>query len=289
MSSDIFGNPFRANCSCQGGKPADPRYEVTVCGGGTNAVCSDGDPYRARGGYGWAIGTETNLGPVVGIFYPGLGPSVNGTAAPTTSPRYALESPPIAIDPQRDPGTLTGSTTITHNGTGPIHHARTTDVREHTVFDPNLQVQKLRGFGDSFWSDWQFQSALGSYVEPLPVNQALVACDPPNGWDPSAKVDGVHYCSQLSRDSLTFIWQRDLTPAEQVAPCPPSCLKDFDLTTVETEALYQAALADQNAALQLGLQSGEGRRAGAGDAIGVTSLSLVAGTSLSDKRCRLGG
>ena len=49
------------------------------------------------------------------------------------------------------------------------------------------------------------------------------------------------------------------------------------------------AKTDANAGVQLAVQSGEGRRAGAGDTIGFTRLTFVNWLNTQDARCRLGG
>jgi hypothetical protein len=282
MTLDVFGNAFRADCACVADAFADPKFEVTLCGGAEKAVCSDGDPDRGRGGYGLALGSDASFS-ATGVFA-SLGPAVSGSATPSTSPRYPIENVRDGLDPQRGLGRV-GRAGFPID---PILQVRTTDARQLSVTDPALQVFQLRGFGDSFWADWEVHTAADATVEPFSVTQALVACDPPLGWNPSEKVDATHYCSQAAHDSLTFLWQRDLTVAEQSgAPCPPSCAKDFDLTTGELDAIRAVSDSDANAGIQLALQSGEGRPAGAGDAVGVTRLSLVQ-TFGPDARCGLG-
>ena len=78
------------------------------------------------------------------------------------------------------------------------------------------------------------------------THTSFLSCAPPLGWDPSQKIDPTPaapnsgdeaYCNQFGRDSLAILWGRDLTPAERAAQpdCPPTCKRDFDLATVETE------------------------------------------------------
>src|SRR5262245_16080240 len=76
MTLDPFGGPFRPDCRCDGEDPNSAVFETAVCGGGgAVAVCSDGDPDRDGGGYGWAIGLEVYIPPIPPSFA-GLGPSV---------------------------------------------------------------------------------------------------------------------------------------------------------------------------------------------------------------------
>jgi Thrombospondin type 3 repeat len=134
------------------------------------------------------------------------------------------------------------------------------------------------------------------------THSALLACDPPLGWSAADKIDPTPglpnsgdegYCSQVARGSLAIAWRRDLTAAEHAAnpACPPTCKIDFDLTTTENEAIIEVGGRDRNAGLQLAIQSGEGRTAGAGDVISGTPLTLasVLGFLFTDARCRLGG
>jgi len=97
---------FRTACSCAGADPNSAlANEIAVCGAAPNGVCSDGDPDRDVGGYGWAVGAQVNLGGGM-IQQAALGPSVNGTPFASTSPRYPLESPPSVVAPLRDPGSV---------------------------------------------------------------------------------------------------------------------------------------------------------------------------------------
>ncbi len=293
MTLDPYGGPFNSNCRCQGTDASLPTFETTVCGtasGPLEAVCSDGDPDRYLGGYGWAIGIELNL--FGQVSFAELGPAVNGSTIPSTSPRYAIENPPGVFDPQRAAGS------IGRGNNGAIHRVRTTGARERAPLFAALGVEMLRGLGDSFWSDWSYerQPTTGLFN----THTTFLTCAPQSGWDPSQKVDPTPaapnsgdeaYCSQLGRDSLAVLWGRDLTPAERAAQpaCPPTCKRDFDLATVETEAIQAVAALDPGAGLQLGLQSGSGPYAGVGDAISATPLTLVSILFAQDSRCRLGG
>ena len=302
MDEDPFGGLTREDCSCRGDNEQEAlANELAVCGS-PGGVCSDGDPDRDVGGYGLALGMEFYLGPPPfgGIAFPTLGPSVNGTSVPTTSPRYPIENPPTAVAPQRDPGTINRAVALP----GPIHVAKTRLAFERTSLFPSLGVEKLRGIGKSFWADWTTDPGTISQTS-LTTHAVPFACDPPLGWALDAKIDPTPgaqnsgdeaYCSQLSRDSVTVLWRRDLTPAEKAAnpACPPTCGKDFDLTTTEYEAIQLASIQDKNAGLQLGIQSGEGRPAGAGDSISAAPITLMLwingmGAGGSDLRCHLGG
>jgi hypothetical protein len=295
MTTDPYGGPFRTQCACQGedagplGGPVPVDFESLVCGLG--GVCSDGDVLRSKGGYGMALGEELNLGPG-SVSFAGMGPAVNGSAVPSTSPRYAIENPPSAVTPQRDPGS------IGRGDTGPIHPVRVTEARELSLLFAGLDVYKQRGLGDSFWSDWQYvsQPVTGTFN----TTTALVACPAPSGWSPSQLIDPTPgapgsgdegYCSQLSRDSVAILWRRDLTPVEKVAnpTCPPACFKDFDLATTESEALQAIAELDTNAAAQLAFDNAEGRAAGAGDVVSFTQVTRVYVLGTQDPRCRMGG
>ena len=289
MQFDRYGLQFRTDCRCDGTDPNSPIFETAVCGG-TQPVCSDGDPERFIGGYGWAIGFEQNL--PAGSSFASLGPAVNGSTIPSTSPRYAIENPPSVFDPQRDAGS------VGRGNTGAIRRVRTTEARERAPLFAALGVETLRGLGDSFWSDWTYerQPTTGLFN----THTTFVTCAPAVGWTPSEKVDPTPaapnsgdeaYCSQLGRDSLAVLWGRDLTPAERAAQpaCPPTCKSDFDLATVETEAIQAVAALDPGAGLQLGLQSGAGPYAGLGDVISATPLTMVWILFSQDSRCRLGG
>jgi len=290
MTTDPYGGPFRSDCACDGENPAAANFEVAVCRG-AQPLCSDGDPDRDRGGYGLALGIELNLGSV-NVTFPNLGPAVNGSATPSTSPRYPLENPPSVFELQRDAGS------IGRGNTGAVHRGRTTEAREPAALAPTLGVVALWSKSDSYWSDWTFESqpVTGTFN----THTALLACDPPVGWSTDQKLDPTPsapnsgdeaYCSQLGRDSVAIGWQRDLTAAERAAnpACPPSCGTDFDLTTTELEAISSVAALDANAGLQLAVQSGEGRPAGFGTVISATPLTLVELLNANDARCRLGG
>jgi len=297
MDEDPFGGPFRDDCSCDGGFLGN---ELSVCGS-PNGVCSDGDPDRTLGGYGLALGLELDVGGgSSGISFSTLGPSVNGSNAPTTSPRYPIENPPAFPTPQREPGSI-GRTGVTQT---PIHVAKTRLAVERSSLDAALGIEKLRGLGNSFWSDWVTESPdssqLGIGNPVIKTHIVPLACDPPLGWSTNAKIDPTPasansgdegYCSQFGRDSVSILWRRDLTPAEQAAhpTCPPTCGKDYDLTTTESEALLATGVQDRNAGLQLAIQSGEGRIAGAGDSISAMPLTLGIWVGTSDLRCRLAG
>src|SRR5262245_59524805 len=230
MTTDPFGGAFRANCRCQGQNPADgATFETAVCGAA--GICSDGDPLRARGGYGIASGAEF-VGEVL-VDFPKLGPSVNGSATPSTSPRYPIENLPLTVDAQRTPGSV-GTPFLQ----GRILQTRTTDARQNTG---STLYDKLLGFGNSYWADWSVTLPPNSRVS---ETSALLPCPATPGWSPDQKIDPTpgapnsgdeRYCSQLGRNSLTFAWHRDLTIGERVANpfCPPTCKKDFDLHSGE--------------------------------------------------------
>jgi len=283
MSSDPFGGPFNSSCACQGDDPNLAAFESAVCGSGTfGPVCSDGDPNRSLGGFGLALGAEQNLGSGMVIFA-GLGPAVNGSPTPSTSPRYAIENPPTQYTPQRDAGS------IGHGSTGPIHPVRTTSAEALSDLSTSLGVQLQRGFGDSFWSDWTFDPI--AVTTTFNTHTVWFACEVSAGFRTDQPLAGGVFCSTGAHDSLAVLWSRNLTPAEMAAnpTCPPTCRKDFDLTTVELEAVKAVAAADPNAGAQLAIQSGEGALAGANDAIGVTPLTIAAWLVTSDMRCRMGG
>jgi hypothetical protein len=297
VSTDTYGtaNPggvLRADCVCQGTDSSLATFEETVCGtdgGTTKAVCSDGDPTRDLGGYGTALGTEINLPPALGgETFPGMGPTNTGEQSPFTSPSYAIENIPAneQVEPQRSPGTVNRPA---YPG-GPIIKVRVTDARDvDPTFKPVLGVTKITNFGDSYWSDWTFLSkqVTGSFNSHIIV----YACDPLVGYHTDDKVDGTSYCSQKGRDGVSFTWKRNLTAAEQTAnpTCPPTCKKDFDITTTEIEAFIAAGLLDPDAGAQLGIQSGEGPQAGIGDAIGIAVVTSDTWLTTNDLRCKMGG
>jgi hypothetical protein len=292
MTVDPYGGIFRTDCACDGENTGSPIFETLVCGG-PQPLCSDGDPDRTSGGRGLALGWERFSGPG-NANYSGLGPSVNGTALPSTSPRYPIENPPV------HPELLRGAGGANRGGLPPlaILRTRTTEAAETSVLNASLDVRKLRAFGDSFWAEWSFESPLtqGDYNR----HTVLLACEPPSNWSPATKIDPTPsngnsgdegYCSQVSRDSYAIFWRRFLTPAEQAAnpTCPPTCRRNFDLTTVELEALTDVARVDARAGAQLAIQSGEGLIAGAGDVISARPLTVVTMLALNDMRCPLGG
>jgi hypothetical protein len=286
MTIDRFGDAQTGAeifaCHCQGTDPAGAAFETSVCGSAP-AVCSDGDPDRDTGGFGWAFGDELITGGPGTQSFARLGPSVNGSSTPSTSPRYAIENPPSVFDPQRDAGTI-GRTPA-----GAIRPARTTEARTATEPFPDLSVRKHRSHGDSFWSDPSYETFLTTGT--FNTHSMVLPCSPSVGWSPDDPVAPGVWCSSAASDGLTLLWRRDLTPTELAAnpTCPPNCRKDFDLTTVESEALVAVSDQDANAGLQLALQSGEGRQAGAADSLGVRRVTLATWLVDGDLRCRLGG
>jgi hypothetical protein len=300
MTHDPYGTDFRADCQCDGTNPAAANFEAATCGiggGQFQAVCSDGDPDRDTGGYGIALGTELNLGGgASGLAFPALGPAVNGTPFPSTGPRYPLENPPSVFEALRDPP---GSMNRPLGATlGAIHPARTTNAALTEDLFAALGVKSQRIYGDSYWSDWTFQSktATGTF------NTHLVsfACNPPVGFRLDQKIDPTpgapnsgdeKFCGEIARDGLALFWSRNLTLAERAAnpTCPPTCKKDFDLHTGELAAIENIARIDANAGLQLALQSGEGRDAGQNDALSAEPLTVAYWLNTNDMRCRLGG
>jgi len=290
MTTDPYGGAFRTACACDGTvDPGSATGEVTVCAnGGTSvkSICSDGDPDRDTGGYGTGLGVELYLSST-NISFANMGPSTTGTTTPTTSPPYTIEGPAEndAIEPQRQPGTV--------NRSGPtttIVRDRVTDARSiDPTFNSALGVTKIVNFGDSYWADWAFASI--NVTGTFNTHIVVFACDPQTGFKVDGTVDGTHFCSSIGRDGVTFEWARNLTPAELLANpnCPPNCLKDFDITTTEIEAFVQAGLADPHAGAQLAIQSGEGRQAGAGDAIGAAVVTSNTWLITNDMRCKLGG
>ncbi len=285
MSTDPFGGAFRTSCTCQGTNPAGASYETTICGGSI-PVCSDGDPLRDVGGWGTALGVELNIIGTPGTAsFATMGPVTTGSGQPTTTPYYEIENPPTVFDPQRDAGTV-GRTNL-----GPIKDARTTDAKEVTDFLPALGVRKIQSLGDSYWNDWAFSTVQTTGT--FNTHIVVFSCDPPQGWSPDQPVPGTGglYCHQAGRDGVTFTWSRDLTAGELAAntTCPPNCKKDFDLSTTELQAFTTAGALDPDAGAQLAIQSGEGRQAGAGDAVGVGVVTSITWLNVGDMRCRMGG
>jgi len=291
MTLDPYGNAFRTACTCQGDDPNAPNFEALICAnnsGTIKAVCSDGDPDRDTGGYGTALGVELDLG--AGNFtYANMGPSTTGATTAKTSPPYGLENVPEsdAIELQRSPGSIGRGGSATAIVTDRVTDARSIDP----TFNPGLGITKIVNFGDSYWADWTFLSI--NVTGTLNTHIVVFACDPDQGFKVDQKVDGVHYCSAIGRNGVTFEWSRDLTPTEQADPnnqtCPPKCLKDFDITTTEIEEFAAIGALDPQAGAQLALQSGEGRLAGAGDALGVAVVTSDTWLVQNDLRCRLGG
>jgi len=293
MTNDPFGGTFRTSCACQGTDPAAvvaPLFETTVCGGGA-PVCSDGDVDRDVGGFGTALGVHLITGAPGSQTYAAMGPSTTGSGQSTSTPYYTIENPPSVFDAQRDAGT------VGRTNTGVIHEARTTDAREITNFLPALGVRKIQAYGDSYWNDWAFATVQTTGT--FNTHIVVFSCDPPVGWSTDDKIDpgtpanpaDDAYCSQLGRDGVLFVWSRDLTLAEQAAnpTCPPTCKKDFDVSTTELAAFVAAGALDPDAGAQLAIQSGEGRTAGAGDSIGVAVVTSITWLVDGDLRCRLGG
>ncbi len=304
MTTDPYGGAFRADCACQGtnagpsGGPVPADFETNICGVGAGtirAVCSDGDPDRANGGYGTGLGVELNLGPGA-VSFANMGPSMNGSLQPTTSPPYPIENigSNEQIEPQRGAGTINrpGSPITV------ISTVRTTDARDIDTGFSTVGVSKVVAFGNSYYADWAFasQPVTGTFNTHIIV----FSCDPPVNYSTETKIDPTPgnpgngddaYCHQLGRDGISFQWSRDLTGPELAANpnCPPNCKKDFDLATSELDAFVAAGLQDPDAGAQLAIQSGEGRQAGAGDAIGVAVVTSNTWLGTNDMRCRLGG
>ncbi|HTO68886.1 MAG TPA: thrombospondin type 3 repeat-containing protein [Myxococcota bacterium] len=291
MTTDPYGGTFRTSCTCQGDDPNAPNFETTVCGtatGTVKAICSDGDPDRDTGGYGTGLGVELNLG-TGNVSFANMGPSQDGSLTPDTSPPYGLEAPASndAVEPQRAPGTVNRTVpTVTA-----IVRARVTDARSvDPTFNSALGVTKVVNFGDSYWADWAFASV--NTTGTFNTHIVVFSCDPKEGFKTDVTLDGTHYCSQLGRDGVTFQWSRDLTPSELTSTaghCPPNCLKDFDITTTEIEAFNNTGLIDPHAGAQLAIQSGEGRQAGGGDAIGAAVVTSHTWLITNDMRCKMGG
>jgi thrombospondin type 3 repeat protein len=290
MTTDPYGGAFKTSCQCQGDdETVTATFETAVCGtqaGAVKAVCSDGDPDRDTGGYGTALGVELNLG-TGNISFANMGPSQTGSSTPSTSPPYGLEAPASndAIEPQRSPGSVNRAGTATA-----IVRDRVTDARSiDPTFNSALGVTKIVNFGDSYWADWAFASV--GVTGTFNTHIVVFSCDPQEGFKVDQKVDGVNYCSSIGRDGVSFEWARDLTPAELTANpnCPPNCLKDFDITTTEIEQFIASGALDPKAGAQLAIQSGEGRQAGAGDAIGVAVVTSNTWLITNDMRCKMGG
>ncbi len=301
LTISVFGelaSSYGGQCNCQGTDAAAPDFEIAICGGSLS-VCSDGDPMRDVGGLGVARGMELKVGGAGAETFAGLGPSLTGSGTPSSSPAYPIENPPISFDPQRDAGSVARAPA---QGIGPIRPIRTTEAREvvpyvHPAIGTPVDVRKMKSFGDSYWEDWAFVSSAvsGTYN----THDVRLPCDPPVGWIVGTPVSGGLHCHELARDGLTFLWARDLTPAEIAAytvggqrVCPPNCNKDFELSPPRCRNLVEAGAMDPYAGLQLAIQSGEeaaGRQAGLRDAIGVSVFTWTTFLVDTDLRCKVGG
>ena len=114
-----------------------------------------------------------------------------------------------------------------------------------------------------------------------------------------------------AQDSVGFIWQRDIVWGPEGSgvnnepvpaglsdiwstsatdpTCPPVCGTEYDQTTLESETLTNAGIMDRGSGIQLGLDSLQGRLAGAGDMLSVDASTSVAFVNIGDIRCQLGG
>ena len=288
-SADPFSGPFRSDCVCNGTDPNAPNFETAVCRGGT-PLCSDGDPQRDRGGFGLAFGYELNLGSG-NLFSAKLGPAVNGSTLPSTSPRYPIENPPTQFEPQRGAGTINRPGLAV----AAVQVVRTTEARERTPLDAALGTELLRGVANSYWADWSFESQPVTGM--FNTHTVLLSCAAPVGWDPSQKIDPTpgapnsgdeRYCSQFGRDSLVVHWNRDLTPAELAANpvCPPNCGRTSTHDGGGRSGGRRREDGRERGA-QLAVQSGEGAaRAQATRSASPAHLRQLLNTNA---RCRLGG
>ncbi len=309
LTTDVFGAAYAAEaCTCQGtnsvpvfGNAPPPEFETVRCGGSIS-VCSDGDLMRNVGGRGIALGLEVKLGGPGSQTIAAMGPAVTGSSKPDSSPAYALENPPISLDPQRHAGSVGRTPT---QGIGPIHPVRATGAREITPYvHPTLgignpvNVRKSELYGDSAYEDWSF----GFVTVTGTFNRHIVSysCDTMVDWITGTPVNlAGQYCHEAARNGLQFIWSSDLNPAQVAAYtsggkriCPPNCNKDFHLSTTELQEIVETGLQDPNAGIQLAIESGEeaiGRQAGAGDSIGVSPITWIIFAVDNDLRCRLGG
>ncbi len=291
-----------AACRCQGTDDSLATFTTTVCGASAKSLCSDGDPLSA-----WALGgggiclhsvTTGNTAPSCG--------GTSGWGVTNAGPSSGLENKGINYSPQRDPGTITGS-----GGTGEINQARTTWAGTTGAFSGGFDITVVEQEADSFWVDYTYDPIEnnGSF------NLHLVAflCNPPGGYVPGGPTDTSDpnnplYCHDAGEGNggMIFLWERDITASEQAAnpDCPPTCYKDFDLTTYEMEAItdprhisvpgYTPGVGqiDHNSGIQLAIQSGEastGRRAGAGDVISIAPIASRTWLVDGDSRCYLGG
>ena len=115
-----------------------------------------------------------------------MGPAINGSSTPATSPPYGLEDIPSndTIEPQRGAGSINrAGVAVT-----PIHEGRSTEARDvNTSFNVALGITKAVSFGDSYWADWAFasQPVTGTFNTHIVV----FSCDPPVGFATDQKID----------------------------------------------------------------------------------------------------
>ncbi len=292
-----------ASCRCQGTDDALSTFTFNVCGANAKSLCSDGDPLSDWTAGGTAIClhsvTTSDTAPSCG--------GTSGLGVTNSGPRYnANENRNINYSPQRDPGTITGT-----GGTGEINQARTTWAGTTGAFAGDFGITVVEQEADSYWTGFTYDPIENNGSFNLHLVNFL--CNPPAGYYPGQPTDNTDpnnplYCHDAGQGNggMTFLWSRDITATEQAAnpDCPPTCYKDFDLTTYEMEAITDpratSALGyadgvgqiDHNSGLQLAIQSGEpatGRIAGAGDVISITPIASRTWLIASDSRCYLGG
>ncbi len=289
-----------AACRCQGTDDSLATFTTTVCGAAAKSLCSDGDLMSPWAGGGTAIClhsvTTSNSASACG--------GTSGLGVTNSGPRFsANENKNINYSPQRDPGTITGS-----GGTGEINQARTTWAGTTGAFSGGFDITVVEQEADSYWVDYAYDPIENNGSFNLHLVNFL--CNPKSGYVPggvsNTDPNNPLYCHEDGNGGMIFLWERDITASEQVAnpDCPPTCYKDFDLTTYEMEALTDPRIntapgyadgvgqIDHNSGLQLAIESGEastGRIAGAGDVISINPIASRTWLVDGDSRCYLGG
>ena len=298
LTTDVFGAPYEPTaCTCQGTNPAGAGFEATVCGGALR-VCSDGDPMRAVGGLGIALGRRAHARRPAARRSPSSGPSVTGSIKPDSTPVYEIENPPSVFDPQRDVGTIGRVARPPDRSTrcAPPTRARcsatsTRDRRRSSTRRCTTSTGTRTGAtGRS--SPTSRRGTFNTHVVTVPATFRSA------GWSGRRFRAACTVTRPLATEGLRVALGSDAGSGDRSPPaggqriCPPNCNKDFSLATSELQELFEIAAQDPNAGIQLAVQSGDegpGRQAGAGDAIEVTHLFRGLLIVDADLRCRIGG
>ena len=272
MTTDPYGGPFRTACTCHGDRPAArrtsrPSSAAPPAARQGRVLRRRPRPRPRRLRHGARRRAEPRLRAASSSRR--SGPAVNGTSDPVELAALPDREPAErAIEPQRD----AGRSIEPRAARGADPHVRTTEAREQTRASTRRSGStKLRGLGDSFWADWtsNSQPVTGTFnthivlvrVRPADRLGDRSARSTRRPRRRTAATRSTAVSSVATR--VTFIWRRDLTPAEQAAhsDLPADLQEGLRPHDDGDRGDLGRRRSDPNAGLQLALQSGEGRAA----------------------------